>query len=136
MLDREVPGDLDRELLGLPTRLGGLGLINPTALSDEFEASTRVTAPLTALIAIQNNSLGDSVIQQRSVQAKVRQESRQCQNQFTSALYSNFSRKLQRSIDLAEEKVSSLWLETLPLSQHGFHLSKSEFGDAVCLRYE
>ena len=53
----------------------------------------------------------------------------------TSAVYSNLSRKLQRPIDLAQEKGSSSWLEALPLSQHGFHLSKREFHDVVCLRY-
>ena len=32
-------------------------------------------------------------------------------------------------------KCFSLWLTALPLHEHGFHLNKQEFRDALCLRY-
>ena len=35
LTNRPAPGDLERELLALPTRLGGLGLVNPAAQSDD-----------------------------------------------------------------------------------------------------
>ena len=44
------------------------------------------------------------------------------------------SRK-QRSMDLLNEKGSSSWLTVLPLKEYGFDLNKSEFRDALCLRY-
>ena len=38
-------------------------------------------------------------------------------------------------MDLAKEKSASSWLSVLPLDDHGFHLHKGAFRDAICLRY-
>ena len=49
---------LIRDLLALPVRLGGLGLTNPTDISDDnFQASVKLTAPLVAVIATQDQTL-------------------------------------------------------------------------------
>ena len=42
---------------------------------------------------------------------------------------------LTRTVELVKDKGSSSWLTTLPLEKYGFHLSKSEFRDAIALRY-
>ena len=47
----------------------------------------------------------------------------------------NYSPKLQRCIELGSENGSSSWLTVLPSEDHGFHLSKGDFRDALCLRY-
>ena len=48
---RPPPNDLERDLLGLPPRLGGLDIINPTGISiGEFSASKSITLPLSNLI--------------------------------------------------------------------------------------
>ena len=47
---------LERDLLSLPVRLGGLGLRNPAVESPStFQASQRLTAPLVALIVAQES---------------------------------------------------------------------------------
>ena len=120
----------------MPTRLGGLGLVCPETLPDhKFQASTCVTAPLAALIAVQTSNLGDAVAQQKIRRSKVRQERRKMQDRSARALYGHLPGNLKRSVDLAQQKGSSSWLESLPLSEHGYHLSKSEFRDTICLRY-
>ena len=49
---------LIRDLLALPVRLGGLGLTNPAVISDDnFQASVKLTAPLVAVIATQDQTL-------------------------------------------------------------------------------
>ena len=45
------------------------------------------------------------------------------------------NKKLKRNMEFAKEKGSSIWLTTLPLEKHGFALSRSEFKDAIALRY-
>ena len=46
---------IQRKLLALPVRLGGLGLSNPVASSPAaFQASENLTSPLVALIILQN----------------------------------------------------------------------------------
>ena len=43
--------------------------------------------------------------------------------------------KQVRILDCVREKGSSNWLTALPIKEKGFHLAKSEFWDAICLRY-
>ena len=38
-------------------------------------------------------------------------------------------------IEVASEKGASSWLTMLPIAEHGFHLHKGAFHDAICLRY-
>ena len=51
-LTGRLPGSsIERQLLALPVRLGGLGLSDPAAISSEyFQSSERITAPLVAVI--------------------------------------------------------------------------------------
>ena len=57
---RAAPGDMVRELLALPPRLGGIGLINPAiALQNELERSVQTCAPLADQIRNQESRLGD-----------------------------------------------------------------------------
>ena len=44
--------------------------------------------------------------------------------------------KVQRALDLAAEKGSSVWLTVLPLREMGFNLNKRDFRDAITLRYD
>jgi len=42
---------------------------------------------------------------------------------------------LKRQAEVASEKGASSWLSVLPIGEHGFHLHKGEFRDALRLRY-
>ena len=44
--------------------------------------------------------------------------------------------KVQRALDLAAEKESSVWLTVLALREMGLNLNKREFRDAIKLRYD
>ena len=71
--------DLERDLIALPARLGGLGIPNPTATSPtEDKASLQVTAPLVdAIIAGHGQFNTDTIAQQQQCKVKVRQEKRE-----------------------------------------------------------
>ena len=43
--------------------------------------------------------------------------------------------EMMYTIQLASEKRASIWLNALPLSKHGFDLTKTEFRDGIALRY-
>ena len=66
---RDAPTHDERELLALSARLGGLALINPTTLTNEYDNSLRLSAPLSTLITLQSADLGESCEQQREVNA-------------------------------------------------------------------
>ena len=54
---RDAPNDLERDFLGLPARLGGLGIVNPTTLTNEYAVSQKISTPLLALIVQQEQKL-------------------------------------------------------------------------------
>ena len=125
-----------RDLLALPVRLGGLGLTNPTVISDDnFQASVKLTAPLVAIIATQDQTLeidpNDIFVAKTEIRASNRRHSEDRAN----SIYSQLTPEMKRCVDLTKERGSSSWLSVLPLSEQGFHLHKGEFRDALCLRY-
>ena len=50
-------------------------------------------------------------------------------------LYDNSEPNLKRALDIAKEKGSSIWLNTLPIEAHGYAFNKQEFHDSLALRY-
>ena len=127
----------ERDLLGLPVRLGGMGLTNPVTLStNAFHGSQRLTAPLAALIITQEiNQVADPDLT-RNLKNSIHCENRQHQDQQAKDIHAQLTPQLKRCVDLAIEKGSSSWLTALPLSDHGFFLHKGEFRDAISLRYD
>ena len=133
---RAPPGDGVRELLALPARLGGLGLINPTtALAKEQERSVQTCAPLIDLIKQQQPSLGEvchQVAHNRTVASARR---RLDIAKAAVSLRATLPPPLQRTMDVFSDKGASHWLTAVPVSSHGFSLPKSSFRDALCMRY-
>ena len=71
---------LTRDLLSLPLRLGELGLINPSATSDDmFQASVKLTEPLVAIIVTQDQTRDvnpdDILSSRKEIRASNRQHS-------------------------------------------------------------
>ena len=51
-------GVIERDVISLPVRHGGLGIESPSSVSDdEYSRSKQITGPLAAIIALQGNSL-------------------------------------------------------------------------------
>lgn len=62
-LTGRLVSDVERAMLTLPIRLGGVGIINPQTVSDsEFGASEEVASTLVELILQQDMSFGCHVI--------------------------------------------------------------------------
>ena len=130
------PGHLAREMLALPARLGGLGLINPVAIAEEQHATSQlISAPLVERILHQDHRLNDCQVAQQDAKTKARSNKRTKQREDARNLESQLSAPLQRSMELSQEKGASTWLTALPIDDHGFALHKSAFRDALSLRY-
>ena len=129
--------DAERDLLALPTRLGGLGLINPAEVSHhEFKSSENVTAPLVTLILSQQQDITHEAIHHQQVaKANVRTSRKSHLATIANQLKERLPPCLKRSMELASEKGASSWLTALPITEHGFTLHKGAFRDALCLRY-
>ena len=125
--------DLEKDLLALPARLGGLGLLNPSHLSTtEYSASMKVTQPLVDHIIKQDEKYGYEILQdQLSAKAEVHKSKQAQHSNAASTLKDFYSPFLAHAMDLSQEKGSSTSLSVLPLEEYGFALYKGAFHDAL-----
>ena len=129
--------DVERKLVSLPVRMGGLGIQDPTITADiEFRNSSFVTRNLTDLIQNQETNLDNyDNAQVKTDILKMKAEKEQSLTERLEEVKNSVDEKLKRSIELACEKGASAWLSAVPLQTMGFVLNRQEFRDAICLRY-
>ena len=133
---QSAPGETMTKVFVLPTRRGGLGIIDPLSLHREFTYSLKVAEPLTKLILQQQYQVTEKVLQQQSVlKASVKRQKNLVISVTDDEVPANLNINLKRAVDLAKEKGASVWLTALPIEEHSLLLTKSEFHDALCLRY-
>ena len=113
---RDTPGDLERRLMALPSRLGGLGLSTATNRKDDFENSVSFTTPLVTPMHSQSQSLADNTLTEQFT-AKTHMKNRKT-NQWESMasdICSEAPANLQYSMSLTQEHGASSWLTALPI---------------------
>ena len=131
---REVSDEL-RSVLRLPARFGGMGFLDPSEEADlEYNNSVRVTAQLADHIFEQKSELQIDEKMQENLLKELRSE--KAQRWIDQKEQLTISAQLSYHVSLASEKGASVWLTTLPLKSHGFRLSKQQFWDALCMRYD
>ena len=126
LIDRNC-SETERDLLALPVRMGGLGLINPSVSADaEYQASIRVSAPLVSKIEAQSHETPEEAEVQRLVYA-TRKEKDNGLKEELKEVKAMLPDKTQRAVDLACEKGTSNWLTVILLKDMDFDLNKREF---------
>ena len=126
----------EREILSLPIREGGLGLRILSQTSDQtYTASKNMTLPLRKQIETQNQNLPNP---DEVKDAKSRTHSRlnEIAREKHDNLLSNQHHKMTRNLEQLSAPGASSWVGAIPLKEQGFNLNKSEFNDALCLRYD
>ena len=123
-------------LSALPARLGGLGLTIPSTDAELcFEASTKITAPIVAMIALQGSDSRAATTEMKAIKSSVRRTKRDVHLAEAEALFNQLSPAQQRLLECTREKGASSWVTTLSIDEQGFLLHKGAFRDALCLRY-
>ena len=125
----------DRDLLAFPYRDGGLGIINPTKLLIQYQASLEVTSALVSKILDREKSLENVAVAVREAKWKVASQSRKATSEAARHFSESRGGEVQHCMQLASEKGASSWLTCRPLKSHSFTLSKGEFWDGLALRY-
>ena len=136
VVGRQV-SDMERKILSLPVRYGGLGIANPVETADrEYAASQMVTQNLTQLILQQNQdlSLYDKEDTANTIKDLKNAKELYLKNKLEDIL-NTVEPPLKRCLELNNEKGAGSWLTALPLKDHGYCLNKQEFRDAIALRY-
>ena len=136
IIGRKV-SELERRILALPIRLGGMGLLNPSETAAfEHDASLRITRSLTSIIYNQEDDFSNYDIEdvQREIKLVKAEKEERLENEYADIL-NNLDVKAKRVLELARENGSGAWLNALPIQSLGYTLNKQEFRDSVCLRY-
>ena len=94
----------ERDLLALPVRLGGLGIINPSQDADlQYQASMKTTAPLVEKIVSQVHETPDDTVVS-ALQQSVRREKNEVLRTRLHEIKNSLTLKTQRAVELASEK--------------------------------
>ena len=129
--------NIERRILALPIRMGGLGIQNPVQTAKyEFETSKQITKYLSIIICKQEQNLVNyhpDIIKNEITKLNAVKDNR-LKNEF-KVIQELVSDDVRRSLNLATEKGSGAWLSALPLQSLGYVLNKQEFRDGIYLRY-
>ena len=125
----------DRELFSLPIKDGGLGLrIWQKQADDSYITSKSVTQPLQKQIIEQTIALPSTHDVETAKNTAIGAMREKMKNN-TETITEQQNVDMKRNLEQLSEPGASSWLGAFPLKEHGFDLNKSEFQDAVNLRY-
>ena len=117
-----------RSLLALPSRLGGMGIINPTEVRSKYQrASQEVCAPLVKNILDQKGDPLTCQSLQASTKAHLRREKRVEETAAADNIIRTLPDRQRQCVKASQERGASAWLSVIPLERHGFVLHKSAF---------
>ena len=134
--DGHCCSEMDRKLLSLPVRLGGLGIPIFSELCErEYRNSVLVTQQLTEKIRDQTTVYNIDKEREKEIQSRIKKNRKEYEEKVIEDLRKKMSKEQTRANDLAQMKGASAWLNALPLKVEGYTLNKREFFDAVALRY-
>lgn len=126
--------ETERQIFSLPTRWGGLGIhILANKAPHDYTASSCITEPLVSEIKQQGNVIPDQDNTCKITIVKTNQERRY--EEKLKYLKLQLTPPSKRALEIAAENGASNWLVTLPLADQGFVLNRSEFTDALNIRY-
>ena len=126
----------DRDILSLKIKDGGLGLrIFSNTANQSYDTSRKITKPLVTQIKMQSQSL--------PCPTEVAQAKNNCntalniiEKERRMHIVGKQTPELTRTVDQLAEPGTSSWLSAKPLKDEGFNLTRSEFVDAIRLRYD
>lgn len=132
---RDILGRNEVEVLALPARLGGIGMINPTIdRESSFQSSKRTAEKV--ILSISTGDPLDFLDHQESVATACKEERelrKKAQEERGRQLIETLGPRQQRILDRV--KGASQWLSAVPTAADGQDLSADEFRDALALRY-
>ena len=128
--------DLERRIMALPVRLGGLGIpILAEITGQEYSNSKFASSDLVNSIISQDNAWNYNNENGKCKKKRIHLAKRSHQQDQWRSLREKMSNDQRKLNDLACEDGASLWLTTIPLEDEGYSLTKQQFRDLVSLRY-
>jgi hypothetical protein len=137
LLRREV-NDLERDLLSLPARMGGMGITKPTQeCITSHTNSLNVCTPLVRLVQRQEFEFDPRELFEeiKKLRGDVDVENEARHKDSLKLILNGAPAELKLALQAATEKGASSWVTAAPSFDHGTVLHKGEFTDAIYIRY-
>ena len=128
---------MEKSLLLLPIRLGGLGIRDPVDLASSALLASRsgFEEVISALKGLSIFSMGSHLNRLNDPRSAFSQSQQTHDSEFLEDILGLLSPGQKRTIVHSIEGKTSGWLGVLPLACQHFDLSEVEFRDALALRY-
>ncbi len=122
----------ERIWLSLPPRLGGLGIVIPSEVSDIWYRNSRdMTVKLVTRIVGQHENDIDAVVDSLETKSDTKSEKKRRDDEKVNYVKSTLDHQKLKLMEAITEKGASNWLTTMPLKEHGFYLNKQTFWDSI-----
>ena len=129
--------DVERKLISLPTRYGGLAIpIIKDIAKVEYANSRYITEELALSIDNQDLSCNVDTSNIKKIKDKVKCEKELFHKNKLDQILENLNVKQKQLNEMAREKGVSNWLNAYPLKEYGFDLNKQQFWDGISIRYD
>ena len=128
----------ERAVFSLPTRMGGLNIIDSVhSAPSNYDTSRKLTDPIIgALKGLNDFDLDMFKIHCETVQKEtIAIKESDLQSMFTN-IVAQLDPMQQRAVKRAQSEKMSSWLNVVPAARHQFDLSAQEFRDALAIRYK
>jgi hypothetical protein len=136
LLGGRLISDVERDLLSLSGKFGGLSIDNPVKTCDRlYGASCVISRELSNLIIDQGQVYNPQAIKASKIKQELRTQRDSACREKASKINELLPQDGQRALQSAQEKGASFLVSALPLKRYGFSLSKSEFRDQILMRY-
>ena len=125
--------DVERNLLSLPPKYGGLGIrITSNASDIEYENSRFMTSTLrNTILGKANNDVNEETNSKNKIKSeRIKKHKATLEN-----IRSQMNDTEKRINDANQECGAYNWLTCLPIKEHGYDLTKKQFWDALGIRY-
>ena len=131
---RQAFSDVEKEMLSLPAKLGGIGVIDPSRVcSSQHEAPRKVSPPLISSIQNPVNEDAEQIhTSQKQIRAEVHQTNHQKITSHAKAVRGSLPENCQAAVEQSCKDGASSWITAIPVRDFGFNLHKQAFRDALC----
>ena len=130
------PDEIERLMISMPCREGGLGIqILQELAKIEYWSSKKITKQLVNRILNQDKTYKIDADIQKKVIKKIKEKKNNNIKEQKAIILQNISGRKRRMFEDSGRKGSSTWLSATPIKQDNFCLNKVEFRDFIIIRY-
>ena len=125
-----------RQLIALPVKLGGLGMMIPSHIADDqYEKSIQINKSLINGIVDQASLSQVNIAESLQIKSNLKKETDLKRKETATQLKEELNDTQKKIYEAITEVGASAWLTVLPLKKYSFKLAKQKFRDSLRIRY-